>query len=369
MSKYDRKLIYDYVYGNDIDGYDIDKLEDDYEFMMEVIDYTMDKNIYNLCSDNVKNNYDFLKFMINKFRMDLNFVCNIVDEYLKNEVDDFTRTELVLIVCNLTENINSECYKKYQVLSETIYFKKKLSFELVKVQEQSDSELINEFGMGFLLILDSYSSSDVIMNFYTKHLISDIFSENGISLEELLHRKFNKFEEVEKIGLNNYILSFLNTYDSNLSAYVSCHIEMLNDIKETMDKIKSNWDSYNFLNERKKYNKLLTDVHNYMYQHGDECSFDETEILYYIGDELSISDKILKYDGISNAFYNDIVNNFTIDKKEMDFNDFRHYHAIRQLMLGIIEDEGNKDVSKVDKSNNDGVAKILKFDFKNNKLH
>lgn len=33
MSKYSKKMLYDYIIGNDIDGYDIDELESDYIFI------------------------------------------------------------------------------------------------------------------------------------------------------------------------------------------------------------------------------------------------------------------------------------------------------------------------------------------------
>ena len=65
MIKYNPKLVYNYIMGNDIYPYDIEKLEDDYNFMTSVIVYSKDKNFYNLCSTNLKNNYKFLKFLIN----------------------------------------------------------------------------------------------------------------------------------------------------------------------------------------------------------------------------------------------------------------------------------------------------------------
>ena len=53
--EYDLELIKNYVEGNDIDC-DIEGLENDYKFMISVIKYTNDKHMYDLCSDNVKNN-------------------------------------------------------------------------------------------------------------------------------------------------------------------------------------------------------------------------------------------------------------------------------------------------------------------------
>ena len=43
MKTYNKKLIYDYIMGNDIEDFDTDELENNPEFMMEVIKYTKDK--------------------------------------------------------------------------------------------------------------------------------------------------------------------------------------------------------------------------------------------------------------------------------------------------------------------------------------
>ena len=56
MKFYNKKLVFDYVVGNDLDDYEIDELENTPEFMIEVIKYTQDKKMYNFCSDNVKSN-------------------------------------------------------------------------------------------------------------------------------------------------------------------------------------------------------------------------------------------------------------------------------------------------------------------------
>ena len=61
---YSDKIVNDYIYGNDIEEYDIGQLENDPVFMMQVIDKTNDKKMYKFCSDEVKNNYEFVKFII-----------------------------------------------------------------------------------------------------------------------------------------------------------------------------------------------------------------------------------------------------------------------------------------------------------------
>lgn len=84
LKNYNKKLVLDYIYGNDIVGYDIDELEEDYEFMIEVIKQTRDKRMYSLCSDNVRKNYDFVSFMMDTFKDDKDFVLGVVDGYFGN---------------------------------------------------------------------------------------------------------------------------------------------------------------------------------------------------------------------------------------------------------------------------------------------
>ena len=59
MKKYSRELINRYINSEDITIYDIDELENDKDFMMQVISVSGDNNFYNLCSDNVKCDYDY----------------------------------------------------------------------------------------------------------------------------------------------------------------------------------------------------------------------------------------------------------------------------------------------------------------------
>ena len=110
MKIYNSKLIHDYINGNDIIDYDIEELENDYRFMMKVIDYTKNKNMYNLCSDEVKKNYTFVKFMIEKFKDDVNFIAKVADYYLDQTNDeDITYNELNIIMDSIVNtDIDSE---------------------------------------------------------------------------------------------------------------------------------------------------------------------------------------------------------------------------------------------------------------------
>ena len=248
MKKFNKKIIDDYINGNDIEDYTIDELENDQEFMMIVIGITNDKNFYNLCSDNLRKNYNFVKFIINKFKTDIDFICKVANYYLKNTDDELLRIELIIIMMKLTET-DEKKHAEYLNLSDTIFKTKRVSIEMAK--ELQDEYVSNEIGMGFLLIFDSYNSSKIVLDFYAKKIIEAIFEEYNIDLENMLHQQFNNAEQINKIGINNYMLNFISTYDSMLASYLSTNIELMQDFANKIKNIQKNWNQYNSINEKK----------------------------------------------------------------------------------------------------------------------
>ena len=181
MNKYDNKIVNDYINGNDIDDFNIDDLENDSMFMKKVIVASNDKNFYRLCSDRVKKDYNFIKFVIYKFKEDIEFISKVADEFLDCNDDLLFRNELLIIMCDLI-NKDSEYYIKYDIFLDASYQRERLSIELVKA-DLEDEFVINEIGFGFLVILNSFRESGIVCNYYAKRFITDIFSEYDIDLE------------------------------------------------------------------------------------------------------------------------------------------------------------------------------------------
>ena len=117
MKKYDKKIIYDYIMGNDLGEYSSEELEDNKDFMIEVIEKTNDKRMYNLCSDNVRLDYEFVKYIVLKFRDDVDFIKEVADNYLNNiGVDnDYERVELLAIMSSLTNSYD------YNFMLDAVY--------------------------------------------------------------------------------------------------------------------------------------------------------------------------------------------------------------------------------------------------------
>lgn len=236
-------LIKKYINGEDIPDYDIEELEDDYKFMISVIRYTKDKNIYELCSDNVKSTYEFVLFMIEEFKCDIDFLRKIVDYYLDNEREEVKRIEILIIMCDTFNNSNYT--KEYSSLLASIYTTIKFNIESIKNQPTMEFEAIKEvIQEGFYFILEDYNSSNIVMNYFAKKFIIDIINEHNINLEKQIHNEFKTYEELERYGKIKYLIKLLNKYDTNLVDYIICHIILLNDIKIELERIKNNWNLY-----------------------------------------------------------------------------------------------------------------------------
>ena len=81
----DITLIWNYINGDLVDNKV--RLEDDYKFMVDVLNVSRDKNMYYNCSDDLKYSFDLSYFIIDKFRDD--------DEFEQDDIE--------------YENVNGEC--------------------------------------------------------------------------------------------------------------------------------------------------------------------------------------------------------------------------------------------------------------------
>lgn len=376
MKKYSKELINKYIKGEDINNYQIEELEDDKDFMIQVIKETNDKKIYNLCSEKVKKDYEMVKFMVLAYNNDLKFIADIADKYLKDAGDSLERIELALIMLDLTLKKDNEKATKYKMIVDTIFFSKRLEIEICKAK-QNDDDYSREVGMGFWYMFDLYNSSDIVIKYFAKKTIEAIFSEYDINLEQLLHSKFKKAEDIDLQGINNYMINFLGMYDPMLASYISTHIELLSNFSDKISDVINNWENYNEKEEEKRYNGMIEQVHNYM-ENADSI-MTETDILYFVARQLGIDEKLAYYDGISNEIYADIIED--IDMTDLDYSndDFvnftinnsiaerKYYLDVKRIMLNsLFGNEQSKilPTNDINISKND-KCKILKIDFNN----
>lgn len=359
MKKYSRELIINYINGNDIEEYDINELENDKLFMKKVIYFSNDEKMYKLCSDELKKDYEFVKYIVLKFQNNIDFITTVADYFLDNSDNELERTELVLIMKDLTQNI------KYQFMSKVIYEGKRLEIDLCKLKLK-DERVSSEIGMGFIYIFDLYNSSDLVLKFYAENIIEDILNEYDIDLEEMLHNNFKTAEKVNEYGLNNFMIKLISLYDQMLASYLQAHLDLLLPIKNKIIKVQKDWNKYEEKKERKRYNMMLERVHNYMKD--ANSIFGETELVYYIANKLGVVEKLLKYDRISEEVFDYIRENLSDeyfkDVCKISFTDRMHYHNVKKIMTNILfkkDFETSEDSVGTDTKNK--KCKVLKIDF------
>lgn len=372
MKKYSRELINRYINSEDITIYDIDELENDKDFMMQVISVSGDNNFYNLCSDIVKCDYEFVKYLIIKFKHKIDFVCEVADYFLSHVGKELETTEIYTIMFEITKG-NKSLNKKYFLVPLAKYDKEKLIIELYKKSEE-DKEILEYFGMGFCYIYAEYKGYEETLNYFAKRMINDIIHENNKSLEDMLHKQFKTKDEVSRTKLNSFYISFIEKYDSSLASYTCVHLNILDEVKEETKRIIDNFEKHNERIEKEKYERAINESYDYILSTdtilGSDC------LLYFVARELNILDKVIKYDDSPQAlkdiaieqmdevFDEENSESFTAYVLNTDINERRIYLNVKRILNGIIFGDGtyqlieaSQDINKKDK----GIVLEVKF--------
>lgn len=123
--------------------------------------------------------------------------------------------------------------------------------ETLEEEKKENGELPIELGTGFILINNHFEYSKVIRDYFAILFIRKIFSD--INLEEYLHNNFTNFKDFEyqKNGCKNFVINYISSIDSVLSAYVINNPYVLDEILVALDYIKKNWDWYTTIDDTK----------------------------------------------------------------------------------------------------------------------
>lgn len=360
MNKYDKKIINAYIDGDDIEDYTIEELENDSKFMKMVIAKTHDKKMFELCSDELKKDPNFIKFIIMFFNNEKEFICNIIDEFIKTADDIQTFTELVILMSKYTKDNTINKYEKYIAL---IYLEFKTQILLAK-EEYKGTEVEDDIGMGFVFIYDCYDHSPITLNYFAHNFLIDMFIDYDNNLEELVHNEFDEYKELEEYGINKYLLNLINRYDCSLASYITTNKVLLKPLYQLLRQIKEEWDLYPEKKEKKQYELMIDRVLDYTndLKNSTLC---ELELLYYTGTCLGIVDKIRKYDTLMDdelyeAFLSDM--DIRINLTRFNVYDIKYINDIENIMIDTLE-------LKVNKSNPNNLRQRItkKVLIKNNK--
>ena len=333
MKMIDISLVKRYVEGEDIGQYSIEELENDIDFMISVISYTNDIKMYALCSENLKRNYEFVKYLVLKFQDKTDFIMSVANYYLDNTDTDWEKIELGIIMEKI---LPVDLSDEYSAMNRATYSTKRVEIELSKAE---NSNLKNMVEMGFWFFFDQYNGNELILDYYANCLLEEIIRDNDIDFEKMMHKQFKSVDKITEVGVNNYIVNFVSHYDSMLSSYISTHINIVKSIADKIKRIKNNWNLYLSKDEAKRYNNMISMVHYYMQMVYSDIS--ELDMIYYVATELGIEEKVKQYDGTKelenefdmNLYYSDKeMNELVKSEIENNFKERLIYLKVKNIM-------------------------------------
>lgn len=287
MKKWNLNTIRNYIEGLDIE-FDLEELENDVEFMMAVINYSNDYKMYSFCGDKIKYNYELIKFMIQKFNANTNYVIELANDYFDHTLtdeylDDIPTIEYLEVLLtldkylprSLEENIIME-----KIRARNEYMRYRVSFE---ASLENDPE---ENSLGFDFIEYFYSGSVLIKDFFAYNMIDEIFSSHKI--EKKLHETY-KEKPNSSISV---LIELLKCYDMELAYYVTARIKEFNTHLNEIDKMINRWDTYITNSRHEKANDVIDAIYKYYDEFGYAIASSVDQIITYFGNKYNILEEM-----------------------------------------------------------------------------
>lgn len=368
MKSFDKKMVLDYINGNDINEVSIGELENNVDFMKEVIKITKDKNMCNFCSDSVLKNYEFVKYIVETFKDDIPFITRIANNFLEcksNNESDIESIELNIIMENIIGNKNSDKnIEQYRLANQVFYSSFLVGLEIAKQKDNINED--NDLGLGFVLVENMYPSSKEIKDYFANKFLNDLFYDNDLPFEDLIHKIAKDKNNIEDNKINNFINNFLMMYDTNLAWYVLVNnkeIKSLDIIKKDIKKVYIGWDKKVF--QQNTYNiGLFEDLVRRFYEDNEPNtpSYLFSELEKYILEMYDLKNIYL------NSGFKEDYNEFLTDI-ELDINDFNTLNLIDMRFIKYASDLARKifiDKEQIDENEylypiKNENKKIIKF--------
>lgn len=352
-------LVWKYINGEEIDN--IDELENDYKFMMKVIRISRDKNIYNLCSEEVKSNYEFVRFMIETFKSDKDFIDKIASGYFdKVGSSDITAKELYFIMSEIFNDYKDHRSIFYNKCCFDIYTADKDLIDKLILSEK----IINEYeniDMGFSYVIDYISiKSDIITKYYAKMFLNEIFyNKEKKTIEEIIHSEVASINELKNKTIRNIVLGYIKKCDISLYGYVLTHLDLIKEIEKhiDIDRIIVNWD--NFVNQTLERKNIIfeQEVNNLISEF--DASFDYCDVCTYIDRNLTLPVKLSIID--FEEIYGIDINKISL----IDYECLKQIIILAKDLYGSLVIDKDYEFKKSNKQS--GMIKGKRIEFKLNK--
>lgn len=283
-----------YLYGLEddgvIDGYKLEDLENNTDFMIQAIKHPLGSKMYIYASENVKCDPLFIRELVPILKDDVFELLLYVKNFLINQSNDvkekrkryedsngkivpmnldysiISKEIIILLNSLIDEKNNAEIIKKndqtirefnthlisnkrkeeidkMKNISSIIKLIKRLVYE-IKLEQELLFNYEKEVS-AYELVLAEYEESPLLQNFFTNMILDDIFLEQE-DIEENIHT-FYKAEKLKNI--NTFMVDYIRKFDPLLANHVGVNLELLDPYKPKILRILNNW---NFFEEKKK---------------------------------------------------------------------------------------------------------------------
>lgn len=343
MKKYDVNTIIAYVNGDDTPGFEIEELENNYLFMFEVILYTNDKKMYNFCSDEVKCNFNFVKLLIKRYGSDIKFICDVADYFVENYQGDDKDNEIFEIALMIYNKLKTQKDKyeekwiQYNMLVKGFYNIEMMNLEYSK--SYLGEELASFIGKSFIFVLDDYSGSKLVLDYFAENLLDEILNEDVNDLERLLHEQFPTYADFKKYGEYKYLVELICKYDEALGNYISTDKKLLDNLRKQLKSIEKKWNSYQEFYLKEKYTLMFYVVEKYLQDENTDL------MICYVGKELGILDQITKFEYGNDSETTDVhLSDAEFIKEQSEFEFFKTCRDIKKIMQDVLSNGDKKQI-------------------------
>ncbi len=336
--KYNRKELWNFI-----NNKKIPQNINDYNFYIDAIKITDDKDLYYNCPQKIQNNYMFVLFLIEKFQENKEFINEVAQNYLSNtSKNDYTYQELIFIMSDLINEYEEKYYFQYRTVKDMIYKSKK---SLIK-EYLEETGYPKEYGLGFYIVLEN-EKSEVITNYFAIKYVKELFYNIANSnLEEIIHMTYKDRFDFVTHGIDNFIIEFISNFDGYLAYYINDNMFLIKDIHQYVKNIAKNWNKYIKENYSKKLEELKSSIQTIISKNNSSLSIEE---IYEFIDNKSLLLPIKLSD-------NSKDNNMILSDKKINLED---YKCLKEALNTAEDIFTCKEEKKKEKKQN--KTKILDF--------
>lgn len=199
----------------------------------------------------------------------------------------------------------------------------------------------NDIFLGFIYMSYKFNNDEVAKKHAATSMLIDIFYDNfkgkKFDVEKDLHKKYNKKEEIDDIGINKAFVSLIYSYDPYLGDYVSANLKIMKRFIDLFKNMIDNFDEYELENEKRRYDYIIREIRDYC----EEKGLDSEKYLFSICKEYGILDKVIEHSNEYTEKDKNIIIRYinTLDSLNSDFNYIKIKNIIKKYFDNRIIDE------------------------------